>query len=77
MWIKGSKEFQEKIEKTILLSYDKWKNSEKLYSQAENLLISELGLENFSPSNEKVSIKTLKESFLRTGRLDSEYYQPK
>ena len=75
--VKGSKGFQEKIEKTILVSYDKWQNSEKLYTQAQNLLISELGLENFNPSNEKVSIKTLKESFLKTGRLDSEYYQPK
>ena len=36
-----------------------------------------MGLEKFNPSSEKVSIKTLKESFLKTGRLDSEYYQPK
>lgn len=75
--VKGSKGFQEKIEKTILVSYDKWQNSEKLYTQAQNLLDSELGLENFNPSSEKVYIKTLKESFLKTGRLDSEYYQPK
>ena len=53
------------------------KEANTKYTQAENLLISELGLENFNPSNEKVSIKTLKESFLKTGRLDSEYYQPK
>ena len=53
------------------------KEANTKYTQAENLLISELGLENFNPSNKKVSIKTLKESFLRTGRLDSEYYQPK
>ena len=51
--------------------------SNEKYSKAENLLISELGLEKFNPSSEKVSIKTLKESFLKTGRLDSEYYQPK
>jgi len=53
------------------------KEANTKYTQAENLLISELGLKNFNPSNEKVSIKTLKESFLRTGRIDSEYYQPK
>ena len=51
--------------------------SNEKYSKAEKLLLSELGLENFNPSSEKVSIKTLKESFLKTGRLDSEYYQPK
>ena len=53
------------------------KEANTKYNKAENILISELGLENFNPSNEKVSIKTLKESFLKTGRLDSEYYQPK
>ena len=41
------------------------------------MLLSEIGLEDFHPSSEKVSIKTLKESFLKTGRLDSEYYQVK
>ena len=53
------------------------KEANTKYTKAENILISELGLENFNPSSEKVSIKTLKESFLKTGRLDSEYYQPK
>lgn len=70
-----------KIQNTIAnmysIAYTNIQNASNKYSQAENLLISELGLENFNPSNEKVSIKTLKESFLKTGRLDSEYYQPK
>lgn len=72
-----SKEFQGKIEKIVIDSDIKIRTSKEKYSQAENLLISELGLDDFHPSNEKVSIKTLKESFLRTGRLDSEYYQVK
>ena len=65
------------IAKMYSTAYTNIENANNKYSQAENLLISELGLENFSPSKEKVSIKTLKESFLKTGRLDSEYYQPK
>ena len=69
--------FQGKIETMVKNADQKLGNSKMLYTKAENLLISELGLENFNPSNEKVSIKTLKESFLKTGRLDSEYYQPK
>lgn len=69
--------FQQKIETMVQLAYQKLQQEKKLYSQAENLLLCELGLENFNPSNEKVSIKSLKESFLKTGRLDSEYYQPK
>jgi len=72
-----SKGFQEVIEKIVINSDLKIRTSNEKYSQAENLLVSELGLENFNPSNEKISIKTLKESFIKTGRLDSEYYQPK
>ena len=70
-------DFQNNIAKLVIEAKIKKEYSKEKYSKAENLLISELGLENFNPSNEKVSIKTLKESFLKTGRLDSEYYQPK
>ncbi len=73
--------FDIRIQKTIAsmysTAYENIQNANNKYIQAQNILISELGLENFNPSNEKVSIKTLKESFLKTGRLDSEYYQPK
>ena len=72
-----SKEFQEVIEKFVIDSELKIRTSQQKYTEAEKLLLSELDLENFNPSSEKVSIKTLKESFLKTGRLDSEYYQSK
>jgi len=72
-----SHKFQSKIEELIVACDTKIGNSNDKYSQAENLLMTELGLENFNPSNGKISIKSLKESFLKTGRLDSEYYQPK
>ena len=73
--------FSMKFQRLLEFSVTQYKNmlilSDEKYSQAQNILISELGLENFNPSSEKVSIKTLKESFLKTGRLDSEYYQSK
>lgn len=72
-----SKEFQEKIENLVIDSDIKIKTSKEKYSKAENMLLSELGLKDFHPSSENVSIKTLQESFLKTGRLDSEYYQVK
>nr|DAT29992.1 MAG TPA: hypothetical protein [Caudoviricetes sp.] len=72
-----SSSFEENLATLNKKSYELNIISNEKYSQAENLLIAELGLENFNPSSEKVSIKTLKESFLKTGRLDSEYYQPK
>ena len=72
-----SNSFEESLAALNKKSYGLNIISNEKYSKAENLLISELELENFNPSNEKISIKTLKESFLKTGRLDSEYYQPK
>lgn len=72
-----SYEFRSKLNNLIFTVNEESKNARMLYNRAENLLVSELGLENFNPSSEKFSIRTLKESFLRTGRIDSEYYQPK
>ena len=72
-----SNSFEESLAALNKKSYGLNIISNEKYSKAENLLISELALENFNPSNEKISIKTLKESFLKTGRLDSEYYQSK
>jgi len=46
----------------------------KAYTQAETLLLQEIGLQNFEPSKEPVNIKSFKESFYREGRIDSEYY---
>ena len=51
--------------------------SQQIYRQAEELLLETIGLKNFTPSQEKTNIKSFKESFLGTGRLDAEYYQPK
>ncbi|MDD3877955.1 MAG: restriction endonuclease subunit S [Bacteroidales bacterium] len=48
-----------------------------LFSQAETLLLEALGLKDFKPNEEGVNVKSFKESFLATGRLDAEYYQRK
>lgn len=47
------------------------------YKQAETLLFDTLGMADFLPSTENVNIKSFKDSFLATERLDAEYYQPK
>lgn len=52
-------------------------NAKQLYTQAENLLLHEIGLQGFTPSQEAVNIKSFKESFGSSGRLDAEYYQVK
>ncbi len=51
--------------------------SKSVYSQAETMLLDALNLTGFSPSTENSNIKSFKESFAATGRLDAEYYQPK
>lgn len=52
-------------------------HSKNLYQQAEDLLLSELNLKDWQPSTETIAIKSFKESFLSSSRLDAEYYQPK
>jgi hypothetical protein len=41
------------------------------------LLLETIGIKDFQPSQESKNIKSFSESFLATGRLDAEYYQPK
>ena len=58
-------------------AFNKREQSHALYLQAEELLLENIGLKNFKPSEKGTNIKSFKESFLGTGRLDAEYYQPK
>ena len=53
------------------------RQSKDIYQQAEDLLLSELGLQDWQPTEESVAVKSFSESFLSSGRLDAEYYQPK
>jgi restriction endonuclease S subunit len=52
-------------------------NAKTTYTAAENILLAEIGLTDFTPSNDPVNIKTFSESFATSGRLDAEYYQRK
>ena len=72
-----SNNFQLEIENLVKTSYQKLGDSKNLYKEAENLLLKELDLVDFTPSDENISIKSFKDSFMQTGRLDSEYYQAK
>ena len=69
--------FQTNIETLVKSSYQKLEDSKAFYKEAEELLLKKLDLLNFKPSEENIAIKSFKDSFLFTGRLDSEYYQPK
>ncbi len=49
---------------------------QKKYTNAENLLLKELGLQNWQPTQETITEKKMSD-FLSSGRFDAEYYQPK
>jgi restriction endonuclease S subunit len=69
--------FQSKVEYIIKTSYGNKTNSRNLYNKAEQILLQEIGLQDFEPSKEPVNIKNFSESFVLSGRLDAEYYQVK
>jgi len=72
-----SKKFQEIVKNIIHCSQDFLDSSDLAYQQAEDLLLSELCLKDWQPTEETVAVKSFAESFLSSGRLDAEYYQPK
>ncbi len=74
---KLSKELQDLIGISVEKSEGCLKESKITYNKAEALLLKSLGLENFSPSNKNTNIKSFKDAFQATGRIDAEYYQPK
>jgi len=69
--------FQENIKAIITKSIVSIGYSKQTYIQAENLLLQEIGLQDFTPNREAVNIKSFSESFAITGRIDAEYYQKK
>ncbi|MBC1223595.1 N-6 DNA methylase [Nostoc sp. UCD121] len=69
--------FQKSIEKLVHQSSMEVDASKLIYQQAEDLLLSELDLKDWQPTEETVAVKSFAESFMSSGRLDAEYYQPK
>lgn len=72
--------FQKEIEKIIVQSYRKIHDSKNLYQAAENLLLTELGIDEkiFQVAgNEVVVNEVMFADFENSWRLDAEYYQPK
>lgn len=68
--------FQEKIVKLITNSNAKKGQSKSLYAQAEQLLLQELGLEDFTPEW-VAGYETDFDNILEVSRMDAGYFQPK
>ncbi|WP_030008045.1 N-6 DNA methylase [Picosynechococcus sp. NKBG042902] len=73
-----NREFQLKLKEIFDRAHLKRLESIKTYQEAEDLLLSELGLKDWELTEETVAVKRFSESFLLgDARLDAEYYQPK
>lgn len=72
-----SHNLQIKIKELYDLSLSFRNKSKQIYQQAEQLLLQEVGLADFTPSQEPVNVKSFSESFGSSRRLDAEYYQVK
>jgi restriction endonuclease S subunit len=53
------------------------KKSKATYIVAESHLLSAIGMNNFSASQDSITVKSFSKSFGANGRLDAEYYQRK
>lgn len=73
---KPTETFQSQIESIVKSAHAKLEESKSLYSQAEDLLLGELGLKDWQPKNTLHTTKKFSD-FAQSGRLDAEYYQPK
>lgn len=67
--------FRNILIKMVKAANEKDKQAKESYVKAENILRNILEIDQNNSSN--ISIKNMSESFLDSGRLDAEYYQPK
>lgn len=72
----GDQKFRDEIKSKVIEAQKELENSRGLYSQAEGILLEELGLKNFEPADELAYI-TSSSDVESTRRADAEYFQPK
>ncbi|MFC1802235.1 restriction endonuclease subunit S [Patescibacteria group bacterium] len=69
-------QFQQKIADMVQEAHSKREESKKLYKESEEILLSELGLKDYKPTNKNIAIHELEE-VKKYGRMDAEFFQPK
>jgi len=72
----ASKTFQNEIEKLVKKSFGLFESSKSLYSQAEQLLLSELGLTDWKTKHQLTFVRNFSDT-QQAERIDAEYFQPK
>ena len=71
-----SDNFQKKLQNLFQESINKIGHSKSLYSQAEQLLLSELGLLDWKPKHELAFVRNFSNT-IESNRFDAEFFQPK
>ncbi len=71
-----SSEFQSQIERRVKTAHAKLHEADKVYREAEQMLLAELGFDGWSPADESFCVKNCSD-FIAAGRFDAEYFQPK
>lgn len=66
---------QENISNIVISAFDLLECSKNFYSQAETILLQELGLSYFKPQYKKAYTAKLSDAF-SSNRIDAEYFQP-
>lgn len=73
---RASCEFQSEIARVVIKANWLIESATVQYGEAEQSLLSELGLDGWTPTEESVSVKNCSD-FMSAGRFDAEYFQPK
>lgn len=67
---------EEKIAAIVLDGHETIKRARNLYTQAEQLLLSELGLQDWKPTRTLTYVRSYSQA-AKAGRIDAEYFHPK
>ncbi|MBU2544952.1 restriction endonuclease subunit S [Patescibacteria group bacterium] len=68
--------FQKEVAKVVRKADMEREKSKELYAEAEEILLEELGLKDYKPTNENIAIVDLNE-VEKCKRIDPEFFQPK
>lgn len=69
--------FQSNISKLVKAAFSRLLKSKNYYRDSEKRFSDLFQINKIKNSSSTINIKSLKDSFLNTGRMDAEYYQPK
>lgn len=72
----ASKHFQEAVSGAVIKALDMRQRASDKYNQAEKYLLEEINLAGYKPSQDSISVRSLK-ACIADNRFDAEFWQPK